>query len=86
MFCGRSFHVSYCSERLLAGSSTNCPEPYALPLSDYRIFTSLFSLRADSIMVLDNAKSSSAHSLGERGFYMRARKIKTAHSKQGRND
>lgn len=42
MFCGRSFLVSYCSERLLAGSSTNCPEPHALPLSDYRIFTSLF--------------------------------------------
>lgn len=37
-------------------------------------------------MVLDNAKSSSAHSLGELGFYMRARKIKTAHSKQDRND
>lgn len=42
MFCGRSFHVSHCSERLLAGGSTNCPEPHALPLSDYRIFTSLF--------------------------------------------
>lgn len=42
MFSERSFHVSYCSERLLADSSTNCPEPHALPLSDYRIFTSLF--------------------------------------------
>lgn len=42
VFCGRSFLVSYCSERLLTGSSTNCPEPHALPLSDYRIFTSLF--------------------------------------------
>lgn len=42
MFSERSFRVSYCSERLLADSSTNCPEPHALPLSDYRIFTSLF--------------------------------------------
>lgn len=42
MFSEISFYVSYCSERLLADSSTNCPEPHALPLSDYRIFTSPF--------------------------------------------